>query len=47
MRSWTMPMWRSKAKIRIKAFSEGYDPTIGVMHDGSDGSSKFIFDLLT
>jgi CRISPR associated protein, Cas1 family len=24
----------------------GYDPTIGVMHEGSDGSSKFIFDLM-
>src|SRR5271165_3932816 len=39
-------MRRSKAKIRIKAISEGYDPTIGVMHDGSDGSSKFNFDLM-
>ena len=41
-----MPMRRSKAKIRIKAISKGYDPTIGVMHDGSDGSLKFIFDLM-
>ena len=41
-----MPMRRSKAKIRIKAISKGYDPTIGVIHDGSDGSSKFIFDLM-
>jgi len=32
--------------IRIKAISEGYDPTIGIMHEGSDGSSKFIFDLM-
>ena len=39
-------MRRSKAKIRIKAISKGYDPTIGVMHDGSDGSLKFIFDLM-
>jgi CRISPR-associated protein Cas1 len=30
----------------IKAISEGYDPTIGIMHEGSDGSSKFIFDLM-
>jgi CRISPR-associated protein Cas1 len=35
-----------EAKIRIKAISEGYDPTIGIMHEGSDGSSKFIFDLM-
>jgi CRISPR/Cas system-associated endonuclease Cas1 len=39
-------MRRSKAKIRIKAISKGYDPTIGVTHDGSDGSSKIIFDLM-
>ena len=35
-----------EAKIRINAISKGYDPTIGVIHDGSDGSSKFIFDLM-
>jgi CRISPR-associated protein Cas1 len=35
-----------ESKIRIQAISEGYDPTIGVMHEGSDGSSKFIFDLM-
>jgi CRISP-associated protein Cas1 len=25
---------------------DGYDPTIGMMHEGNDGSSKFIFDLM-
>src|SRR3984957_6836020 len=35
-----------EAEIRIKVISEGYDPTIGIMHEGSDGSSKFIFDLM-
>jgi CRISP-associated protein Cas1 len=35
-----------ESDIRIKAISEGYDPTIGIMHEGSDGSSKFIFDLM-
>jgi CRISPR associated protein Cas1 len=35
-----------KSEIRIKAISDGYDPTIGIMHEGSDGSSKFIFDLM-
>ena len=35
-----------ECEIRIKAISEGYDPTIGIMHEGSDGSSKFIFDLM-
>jgi CRISP-associated protein Cas1 len=35
-----------QSEIRIKAISDGYDPTIGIMHEGSDGSSKFIFDLM-
>jgi CRISP-associated protein Cas1 len=35
-----------ESEIRIKAISEGYDPTIGIMHEGADGSSKFIFDLM-
>jgi CRISPR-associated protein Cas1 len=35
-----------ESEIRIKAISEGYDPTIGTMHEGRDGSSKFIFDLM-
>jgi CRISP-associated protein Cas1 len=35
-----------ESETRIKAISDGYDPTIGVMHEGSDGSSKFIFDLM-
>jgi CRISPR-associated protein Cas1 len=35
-----------ESEIRIEAISEGYDPTIGIMHEGSDGSSKFIFDLM-
>jgi CRISPR-associated protein Cas1 len=35
-----------ESEIRIKAISEGYDPTIGIMHEGRDSSSKFIFDLM-
>jgi len=35
-----------ESDIRIKAISEGYDPTIGIMHEGRDGPSKFIFDLM-
>ena len=35
-----------ESEIRIKAISEGYDPTIGIMHEGKDGSSKFVFDLM-
>ena len=32
--------------MRIKAIADGYDPTIGIMHEGRDGSSKFVFDLM-
>jgi CRISPR-associated endonuclease Cas1 len=32
--------------IQINAISEGYDPTIGIMHEGSDGSAAFVFDLM-
>ena len=35
-----------ESELRIKAISDGYDPTIGIMHEGSDGSSKFVFDLM-
>ena len=35
-----------ESEIRIKAISDGFDPTIGIMHEGSDGSSKFSFDLM-
>ena len=35
-----------ESEIRIKVISEGYDPTIGIMHEGSDGSSKFVLDLM-
>jgi CRISPR-associated protein Cas1 len=35
-----------ESEIRIKAIADGYDPTIGIMHDGHDGSSRFIFDLM-
>ena len=35
-----------ESEIRIKAISDGYDPMIGIMHEGSDGSSKFILDLM-
>jgi CRISP-associated protein Cas1 len=36
-----------ESEIRIRAISEGYDPTIGIMHEGSNGSStRFIFDLM-
>ena len=35
-----------ESELRIKAVADGYDPTIGIMHEGRDGSSKFVFDLM-
>jgi CRISP-associated protein Cas1 len=35
-----------ESELRIKAVSDGYDPTIGIMHEGGDRSSKFMFDLM-
>jgi CRISP-associated protein Cas1 len=35
-----------ESEARIGAIAEGYDPTIGIMHEGRDGSSKFVFDLM-
>jgi len=35
-----------ESEVRIKAIAQGYDPTIGLMHEGRDGSSKFVFDLM-
>jgi CRISPR-associated protein Cas1 len=35
-----------ESELRIKAIADGYDPTIGSMHEGRDGSSKFVFDLM-
>ena len=35
-----------ESELRIKAIADGYDPTIGIMHEGRDGSSKFVFDIM-
>jgi CRISPR-associated protein Cas1 len=35
-----------ESELRIKAIADGYDPTIGIMHEGRHGSSKFVFDLM-
>jgi CRISPR-associated protein Cas1 len=35
-----------ESEVRIQAIAEGYDPAIGMMHEGRDGSSKFVFDLM-
>jgi CRISPR-associated endonuclease Cas1 len=35
-----------QSEMQINAIAEGYDPTIGIMHEGNDGSAAFIFDLM-
>jgi CRISPR-associated protein Cas1 len=35
-----------QSKIQINAIADGYDPTIGIMHEGNNGSPAFIFDLI-
>jgi CRISPR associated protein Cas1 len=34
------------AERNSDAVSEGFDPTIGIMHESSDGSAAFVFDLM-
>ncbi len=35
-----------QSQLQINAIADGYDPTIGIMHEGRDGSAAFIFDLI-
>jgi CRISPR-associated protein Cas1 len=35
-----------ESRMRIKAMIDGYDPTIGIMHEGGNGASAFIFDIM-
>jgi CRISPR-associated endonuclease Cas1 len=35
-----------QSQLQIQAIAEGYDPTIGIMHEGSNGSAAFVFDLM-
>jgi CRISPR-associated protein Cas1 len=35
-----------QSRIQIDAVAQGYDPTIGIMHEGRDGSGAFVFDLM-
>jgi CRISPR-associated protein Cas1 len=35
-----------QSQIQINAVAEGYDPTIGIMHEAHDGSSAFVVDLM-
>jgi CRISPR-associated protein Cas1 len=35
-----------ESRMRIQAIAEGYDPTIGIMHESRPGASAFIFDIM-
>jgi CRISPR/Cas system-associated endonuclease Cas1 len=35
-----------QSQLQIQAISEGYDPTLGIMHFRNPGSPAFIFDLM-
>lgn len=35
-----------QSQLQIDAMTEGYDPTIGIMHEGNNGSAAYIFDLM-
>jgi CRISP-associated protein Cas1 len=35
-----------QSDIQITTISEGYDPTIGIMHEARNGSAAFVFDLM-
>jgi CRISP-associated protein Cas1 len=35
-----------QSRIKIDAVADGYDPTLGIMHEGRDGSAAFVFDLM-
>ena len=35
-----------QSQLQIEAIAEGYDPTLGIMHEGRDGSAAFVFDLM-
>jgi CRISP-associated protein Cas1 len=35
-----------ESQIRIKSVAEGYDPTLGIMHESREGSSAFVFDMM-
>jgi CRISP-associated protein Cas1 len=35
-----------ESQVRIQCVAEGYDPTLGIMHESREGSSAFVFDLM-
>jgi CRISP-associated protein Cas1 len=35
-----------ESQVRIHSVAEGYDPTLGIMHENREGSSAFVFDMM-
>jgi CRISPR-associated protein Cas1 len=35
-----------ESHVRIRSVAEGYDPTLGIMHESREGSSAFVFDMM-
>jgi CRISPR/Cas system-associated endonuclease Cas1 len=35
-----------QSQLQIEAVAEGYDPTLGIMHNGYQSSSALVFDLM-
>jgi CRISPR-associated endonuclease Cas1 len=35
-----------ESEVRVRAIAEGYDPTLGIMHERREGSSAFVFDMM-
>jgi CRISP-associated protein Cas1 len=35
-----------ESHVRIQSVAEGYDPTLGIMHESREGSSAFVFDIM-
>ena len=35
-----------QSELQIQEIAEGYDPTIGIMHESGNGAPAFVFDLM-
>jgi hypothetical protein len=41
---WRSPQWVRAMRTRIESVADGYDPTLGIMHESREASSAFVFD---
>jgi CRISP-associated protein Cas1 len=35
-----------ESQVRIRSVADGYDPTLGIMHESREGSSALVFDMM-